>query len=54
MPLPSDAMSPDRDPRLYVDDMLEFCNTALGYTASISLAFRLTACATTRRCATSS
>ena len=25
-------MSPDRDPRLYVDDMLEFCNTALGYT----------------------
>ena len=25
-------MSPDRDHRLYVEDMLEFCNTALAYT----------------------
>ena len=32
MPLPSDATGPDRDPRLYVEDMLAFCNTALGYT----------------------
>ncbi len=32
MPSPSDAANQDRDPRLYVEDMLEFCNTALGYT----------------------
>jgi uncharacterized protein with HEPN domain len=28
-------MSADRDPRLYLEDMLEFCNTALDYTRGL-------------------
>lgn len=32
MPSSSDASGADRDPRLYVEDMLAFCETALAYT----------------------
>ena len=31
-------MSPDRDPRLYIEDMLQFCATALDYTRGLDQA----------------